>query len=57
MNPIHIKPENRGSFTRYCKAMGENGVTSKCISKGKASKSSSIRKKATFAKNARDWNK
>ena len=51
MNPIHIKPENRGSFTRYCKAMGENGVTSKCISKGKASKSPSIRKKATFAKN------
>lgn len=48
---IKIKKENVGSFTRYC---GGN-VTSECIRKGKNSPDPKIRKKATFAANARKW--
>ena len=48
---IKIKEKNKGSFTRYC---GGN-VTSECIRKGKNSPNSKIRKKATFAANARKW--
>jgi hypothetical protein len=48
---IHIKEKNKGSFTRWC---GGN-VTEECIRKGKASSNSKIRKKATFADNARKW--
>lgn len=50
-NKIKIKKENVGSFTRYC---GGN-VTDACIQKGKNSSSPKIRKKATFAANARKW--
>ena len=49
---IHIKESQKGSFTRYC---GGN-VTSECIARGKASPDPRIRKKATFAANARKWN-
>lgn len=48
---IKIKKKNVGSFTRYC---GGN-VTSECIRKGKNSSDPKIRKKATFAANARKW--
>lgn len=48
---IKIKEKNKGSFTRYC---GGN-VTSECIRKGKNSPNPKIRKKATFAANARKW--
>lgn len=48
---IKIKEKNKGSFTRYC---GGN-VTSECIKKGKNSPDPKIRKKATFAANARKW--
>lgn len=48
---IKIKKENRGKFTEYC---GGN-VTSECISRGKNSSDSKIRKRATFAANARKW--
>ena len=48
---IKIKKKNVGSFTRYC---GGN-VTSECIRKGKNSPDPKIRKKATFAANARKW--
>ena len=48
---IHIKKENRGSFTSYCGGK----VTNACIQKGKNSPSAAIRKKATFAANARKW--
>lgn len=50
-NKIHIKEKNRGSFTRYCKG----NVTEECIRKGKASPNPAIRKKATFAANARKF--
>lgn len=48
---IHIKKENRGKFTDYCGGK----VTSECISRGKNSSSPAIRKRATFAANARKW--
>lgn len=48
---IHIKPSQKGSFTKYC-----NGkVTNECIRRGKNSPNPKIRKKATFAQNARHW--
>lgn len=52
-SPIRIKPENKGKFTEYCGGK----VTAKCIAKGKKSKSSAVRKRATFAENARGWDK
>lgn len=48
---IHIKKENRGKFTDYCGGK----VTSECIARGKRSSSPTIRKRATFAANARKW--
>lgn len=50
---IHIKKKNRGSFTSYCGGK----VTDACIQKAKNSPSAAIRKKATFADNARHWAK
>lgn len=49
---IHIKKQNRGKFTEYC---GGN-VTDACIQRGKNSSDPKIRKRATFAANARTWN-
>ena len=48
---IHIKKKNRGKFTDYCGGK----VTEECIAKGKNSKDPKIRKRATFAANARRW--
>ena len=48
---IHIKEKNKGSFTKWC---GGN-VTDACIRKGKNSSNPKIRKKATFADNARHF--
>lgn len=48
---IHIKKKNRGKFTEYCG--GE--VTDECIKRAKKSKNPKLRKRATFAANARKW--
>lgn len=48
---IHIKKKNRGKFTEYCGGK----VTSECIARGKNSPNPAIRKRATFAANARKW--
>lgn len=48
---IHIKKKNRGKFTEYCGGK----VTSECIARSKRSSSPTIRKRATFAANARKW--
>ena len=48
---IHIKKKNRGKFTEYCGGK----VTSECIARGKRSPNPTIRKRATFAANARKW--
>ena len=50
-NKIHIKKANRGKFTDYCG--GE--VTNECIQRGKHSSNPAVRKRATFAANARKW--
>ena len=48
---IHIKEKNKGKFTSYCGGK----VTNECIQKGKNSSNPAIRKRATFAANARKW--
>lgn len=48
---IHIKKKNRGKFTEYCGGT----VTDACIARGKNSPNPAIRKRATFAANARKW--
>lgn len=48
---IHTKKANRGKFTDYCGGK----VTSECIARGKRSKSAAVKKRATFAANARKW--
>lgn len=48
---IHIKESQRGTFTKWC---GGN-VTDECIQRGKNSSNPKIRKKATFADNARHF--
>ena len=48
---IHIKKKNRGKFTDYCGGQ----VTQECINKGKHSSNPAIRKRATFADNARHF--
>ena len=50
-NKIYIKPKNRGKFTKYC----HGKVTDECIQKGKNSSNPAIRKRATFADNARHF--
>lgn len=48
---IHIKKKNRGLFKKYC-----NGhVTDECIRRGKNSQDPKIRRRATFAQNARHF--
>jgi hypothetical protein len=42
---IHIKPKNRGKFTKYC----HGKVTDECIRKAKASGNPTLIKRATFA--------
>ena len=48
---IHIKKENRGKFTEYC----DGKVTQECIDRAKKSNNPTLRKRATFAENARAW--
>ena len=50
---IKIKKKNRGKFTEYC---GGN-VTQECINRAKKSGNKTLIKRATFADNARKWNK
>ena len=48
---INIKKSHEGKFTDYCGGK----VTEECIEKGKHSTSAAVRKRATFAANARKW--
>ena len=50
---IHIKKENKGKFTKYCKGK----VTQECIDKAKRSGNPKLVKRAVFAENARGWAK
>lgn len=53
LGKIEIDPKNKGTFTKYCKSIGESGVTDKCIEKGKSSKNPVTKKRAVFADNAK----
>lgn len=48
---IRIKKQNKGKFTDYCGGQ----VTDECIQRGKNSSDPKIRKRATFADNARHF--
>lgn len=53
MQGVKKKIEKRGtegSFTRWCKSRGYEGVTAECIEKGLNSDSKSIQAKAKLAK-------
>ena len=50
---IVIKKANRGKFTKWCGGK----VTNECIVRGKNSPNAAVRKRATFAANARKWKK
>lgn len=52
---IEIKKSNKGKFTEYCKNKGYEKVTDTCIDEGLASESVKLRKRAQFAKNAKQW--
>lgn len=49
--------EDRDKLVSYCEGLGYSGVTDECIRKGKKSESSSVRKIATKAMSAKNWNK
>ena len=42
-----------GSFTSWCKSQGFGGVTEECISRGKSSKNTTTRRRATLAETFR----
>lgn len=48
---IHIKKQNEGKFTEYCRGK----VTQDCINRAKASGNSKLIKRAVFAENAKHW--
>lgn len=50
------KKGTEGSFTRWCKKQGFNGVTQACIKKG-LNQGGKIAKKANFARNVRKSSK
>ena len=54
---IHIKEKNKGTFTRFCRENGFDGVTEKCIQRGLNSKNPKTRKRANFARNSRLWSR
>ena len=47
--------KKEGSFTSWCKSQGFGGVTSACISKGKASKNITTRRRAMLAEKFRKF--
>lgn len=57
LHGIHIKKSHEGRFARDVGKKPGTPITSKDIAKGKASSDPAERKRATFAANARKWNK
>lgn len=56
-SPIELDPKKKGTFTKFCKSRGHEGVTEECIREGLASKNPLTVKRANFARNARGWKK
>lgn len=49
MEPLGLDPTKKGTFTRFCKAKGHEGVTKGCIKEGLGSINPKTRKRANFA--------
>jgi oligoendopeptidase F len=54
---IHIKKKNRGKLRKTTKTKKGNKIPVSKLQKLKKSKNPKTRKRATFALNARKWNK
>jgi hypothetical protein len=53
---IHIKPANRGKYTARAKANGRSVQAQARVDTAPGSKASgTVKKEATFAKNAKGW--
>lgn len=52
---INLDPKNKGTFTKFCKSKGHEGVTGECIEEGLASRNTKTRQRAQFAKNAKSF--
>jgi len=54
---IHIKPENKGKLHKNLGVPAGKKLTEGELERGKHSSSAAVRKRATFAENARKWNR
>ena len=54
---IKIKPSHKGLLHKNLGVKAGKKLTSKELSKAKNSKSAAVRKRATFAENAKHWKK
>jgi hypothetical protein len=55
--PIRIKPQNEGSLRRVTGTPKGKNIPEKTLQKEKRSPDPAMRRKATFAENARHWNR
>ena len=53
---IHIKPQNKGKFTAYANSKGESVQQAASAVLADPNASSTLKKRANFAKNAAGWN-
>ncbi len=53
---IHIKPENKGKFTAYAKGKGQSVQQAASSVLANPNASSTLKKRANFARNAAGWN-
>lgn len=51
LGSIKLDPKKKGTFTKYCKSKGHNGVNCECIKEGLGSPNDLTKKRANFAKN------
>jgi oligoendopeptidase F len=54
---IHIRPENKGKFRAETKTPKGKDIPESKIKKAENSKDPAVRKRATFAENAKGWAK
>lgn len=54
---IHIKPENKGLLHEDTGTPAGEKIPAKKLTKAKNSPDPAVRKRATFAENAKEWNK
>ena len=52
---IHIKPQNKGKFTAYAKSKGESVQEAASSVLANPDASSTLKKRANFARNASKW--